>query len=312
MFHQLVLHTSCTSILVKFTSWNSYDHYQQSSSPIFSFILSYAFLLNPPLHSSSPSCGLLYLLLQSLSSSPIPLFTFLLLCQSWLHTTFDYSLCGWPLIPNIHQSNLPSFILSSEPIVMLPCLSLTHFLTIPCRLGLKITSSNLREFLLPPPPSIPFFSPWAQYYNTSFKTQRIDRCHEWRTSDSCLKWYLRFDNSWALTQYCCNKWVFWIKCNPCASISQYKACLLKLDYHETFNLVINLTTIQIVPSITLSHRWEVHQLDINNTFLLEYPYEEVFISNYLASFVSLDPITFVVCANLFIAWRHTSSLVHWV
>lgn len=214
--------------------------------------------------------------------------------------------------PTSINQTLPSFILSSDLIATLPSLSLTHFLTIPCRLGLKITSSNLREFLLPPPPSIPFFSPWAQYYNTSFKTQRIDRCHEWRTSDSCLKWYLRFDNSWALTQYCCSKWVFWIKCNPCASISQYKACPLKLDYHETFNLVINLTTIQIVPSITLSHRWEVHQLDINNTFLLEYPYEEVFISNYLASFVSLDPITFVVCANLFIAWRHTSSLVHWV
>ena len=214
--------------------------------------------------------------------------------------------------PTSINQTLPSFILSSDLIATLPSLSLTHFLTIPCRLGLKITSSNLREFLLPPPPSIPFFSPWAQYYNTSFKTQRIDRCHEWRTSDSCLKWYLRFDNSWALTQYCCSKWVFWIKCNPCASISQYKACLLKLDYHETFNLVINLTTIQIFPSITLSHRWEVHQLDINNTFLLEYPYEEVFISNYLASFVSLDPITFVVCTNLFIAWRHTSGLVHWV
>lgn len=40
-----------------------------------------------------------------------------------------------------------------------------------------------------------------------------------------------------------------------------------IDFLETFSLVIKPATIHIVLTFALSHNWEIHQLDVKNTFL---------------------------------------------
>ena len=81
-----------------------------------------------------------------------------------------------------------------------------------------------------------------------------------------------------------NKLVFRIKQNLNDSIARYKARLVAkgfhqqsgIDFHETFTPVINLITIRTVLSITLNHKWGIHQLDLNNTFLNGHLTEEVY------------------------------------
>jgi len=59
------------------------------------------------------------------------------------------------------------------------------------------------------------------------------------------------------------------------SLERYKTCLVAKGFHqreggdfiEIFSPIIKPTTIPIVLTITLSSRWSIHQIDINNDFL---------------------------------------------
>ena len=66
-----------------------------------------------------------------------------------------------------------------------------------------------------------------------------------------------------------NKWVFRIKQNLNDSIARYIVAKgfhqqSNIDFHETFNPVINLITVHTVLSIALNCKWGICQLDVNN------------------------------------------------
>nr|GEY30480.1 myb-like protein P [Tanacetum cinerariifolium] len=77
-------------------------------------------------------------------------------------------------------------------------------------------------------------------------------------------------------------------CNACqldGMLSRYKAQLvangknqqLGVDCDDTFSLVVKPTTILTVLSLTVSHQWLIHQLDVNNAFLYGHLTETVYI-----------------------------------
>ncbi|XP_062114469.1 uncharacterized protein LOC133825558 [Humulus lupulus] len=82
------------------------------------------------------------------------------------------------------------------------------------------------------------------------------------------------------------KWVFTIKFNANGSIERYKARLVSkgftqtygIDYTETFALVAKLNTIKNLLSLDVNMDWELHQLDVKNTFLNGELEEEVYMS----------------------------------
>lgn len=71
------------------------------------------------------------------------------------------------------------------------------------------------------------------------------------------------------------KWVFCTKHLFDGFVDRHKACLVNKGFHkhaginffETFSPIVKPTTICIILSITVSHWWHLHKLDINNAFL---------------------------------------------
>lgn len=71
------------------------------------------------------------------------------------------------------------------------------------------------------------------------------------------------------------KWLFRIKCNVDGSFAKYKARLVaegftqcpKFDFKDTFASNVRPQTIKIIITIALTHKWEMHQLDVINAFL---------------------------------------------
>ena len=49
-----------------------------------------------------------------------------------------------------------------------------------------------------------------------------------------------------------------------------------LDYVETFSPMVKPSTIQVVLSLALMHKWVIKQLDVQTTFLHGILYEEVY------------------------------------
>ena len=82
------------------------------------------------------------------------------------------------------------------------------------------------------------------------------------------------------------KWVFRVKRKADGSVEQHKARLVakgfhqqsRVDYDETYGLVIKPTTVRTVLSIAISSGWLIRQIDIQNAFLHSTLSEEVFMS----------------------------------
>jgi hypothetical protein len=89
------------------------------------------------------------------------------------------------------------------------------------------------------------------------------------------------NNTWDLvppprnTNIISGKWVFRHKLKPNGSLDCYKAhWVLRgfsqeqgVDFDETFSPVVKQAMVRVVLSISLSLKWETHQLDVKNAFL---------------------------------------------
>ena len=80
------------------------------------------------------------------------------------------------------------------------------------------------------------------------------------------------------------KWIFCTKYLPDGSIDRYKSRLTakafhqcpRVNFHDTFNLVVKPTTIKIVLSLVVICGWSLQQLDVNDAFLQDTLSKDVF------------------------------------
>jgi hypothetical protein len=71
------------------------------------------------------------------------------------------------------------------------------------------------------------------------------------------------------------KWVYRTKHAPDGSVERQKAWLVSkgfflvegIEYIETFSFVSKMNFIHLVLSLSSSHKWEVHQMDVKSIFL---------------------------------------------
>lgn len=72
-----------------------------------------------------------------------------------------------------------------------------------------------------------------------------------------------------------SKWIFYTKFNQDGYVSKLKVRLVAkgfhqisgLDYFDTHNSVVKVSTIHIIFTLVVSNRWPIHQIDVNNAFL---------------------------------------------
>lgn len=80
------------------------------------------------------------------------------------------------------------------------------------------------------------------------------------------------------------KWVFKVKENLDGTVNKYKARLVAKgysqlpdqDYGETFSPVSKPATIRILLTLALTYKWELQQIDINNSFINGHLQEEIY------------------------------------
>ncbi|GKA52158.1 putative RNA-directed DNA polymerase [Tanacetum coccineum] len=86
------------------------------------------------------------------------------------------------------------------------------------------------------------------------------------------------------TNFVDGKWVYRLKQDKNGAITRYKVIFVakgfrqqpSIDFHETFSLVVNSTTIRAVLSLAVTNDWPLRQLDIQNAFLLGNLKEQVY------------------------------------
>ena len=82
-----------------------------------------------------------------------------------------------------------------------------------------------------------------------------------------------------------SKWIYKIKNAADGSIEKYKARFMArgfsqkkgIDYEETFVPVARYTSIRTIMALTSTMKWNLHQMDVNTTFLNSVIEEEVYI-----------------------------------
>ncbi|GJV56042.1 retrovirus-related pol polyprotein from transposon TNT 1-94 [Tanacetum coccineum] len=127
--------------------------------------------------------------------------------------------------------------------------------------------------------------------NTSEQVQEeeLGRGHpvkdkRWRSAmDSELE-ALEQNKTWAIEKLASNKkalgckWVYKIKYKSDGTIERFKARLVILgnhqvagvDYSETFAPVAKMATVRVFLAIAAAKQWELHQMDVHDTFLHSY------------------------------------------
>lgn len=83
----------------------------------------------------------------------------------------------------------------------------------------------------------------------------------------------------------CN-WIYRTKYKLDGSVNRLKARLVakgfhqrpRIDYRETFSLVLKPKTLRLVLSLAISQNWPLRQLDINNIFLQGHLHENVYMT----------------------------------
>jgi hypothetical protein len=80
------------------------------------------------------------------------------------------------------------------------------------------------------------------------------------------------------------KWILKIKLKFDGRINIYKARLVAkaysqvhgVDYHDTFSLVVKITSIQMLMALVVANDFDVHQMDVKTTFLNGYLQETIY------------------------------------
>jgi hypothetical protein len=81
-----------------------------------------------------------------------------------------------------------------------------------------------------------------------------------------------------------SKWVYKTKYASDGSVDRHKARLVAkgfsqvegIDYNETFSPLAKMNSICLVLSLTASHKWEFHQMDVKCAFLHDDLKEEIY------------------------------------
>ena len=101
---------------------------------------------------------------------------------------------------------------------------------------------------------------------------------------------LQINHTWDLVSRPSNanignsKWVFRTKFLSDGSIKRFKARLVAkgytqlpgLDYMDTFSPIVKASTVRVVLSLAMSHKWPLRQLDVKNAFLNGILHETVY------------------------------------